>query len=56
MTRFLSLLIVTTLIAGPGLAGGLVFNLPNLTFPEPSAPVTQSTAGPALPTPAFTRD
>ena len=56
MTRFLSLLIAESLIAGPSLAGGIVFDLPHLTFPETAAPVTQSTSGPATPIPVVPQD
>lgn len=48
MTRLLPLLIAATLIATPGLATGFLFDLPDLTFPQPDS-VTQSTTGPVAP-------
>ena len=47
MTRILPLLIAASLIASPSLAAGFLFDLPDLTFPQADAPVTQSTSGPA---------
>ena len=48
MTRFLPLLIAASLIATPSLAAGFLFDLPDLTFPQPDS-VTQSTSGPVTP-------
>ena len=47
MTRFLPLLIATSLIATQSFAGQFAFDMPDLTFPQPPAPITQSTAGDA---------
>lgn len=51
MTRFLTLLIAATLTAAPGFAAGFTFDLPQLTFPAPKEPVTQSTSGTPQPAP-----
>ena len=51
MTRMFSLMIAAMLMAGPGSAGGMAFDLPNLTFP-PTEPVTPSTSGPVVAVPA----
>ncbi len=59
MIRFLPLMLAVTLTATPGLAAGFMFDLPQLTFPAPSEPVTQSTSGSAqatLPQSAATQD
>ena len=48
MTRILPLVLAATLTASPLLAGGISFGLPQLTFPEAAAPITQSTSGPAI--------